>query len=85
MPTARAYLGVAAVNGILYAVGGQGSGNSAVSTVEAHDPSTDAWTARAVMPTTRWSLGADLLNGILYAVGGFDGTAFVATVETYQP
>src|SRR2546425_902173 len=78
MPTARVGLGVAAINGILYAVGGdprgQPSGGDA-ATVEAYDPASDTWTAKASMPMARGFLGVAAINGTLYAVGGINNNA----------
>jgi N-acetylneuraminic acid mutarotase len=78
MPTAQVGLGVAAINGVLYAVGGSGT------TVEAYDPASDTWSTRAAMPTARSGVGVAALDGILYVVGGTTGTP-VATVEAYDP
>jgi N-acetylneuraminic acid mutarotase len=82
MPTAREALGVAAaVNGKLYAIGGEGGG----STVEEYDPTTDTWMARASMPTARVGLGVVAAsNGKLYAIGGYSGSN-LSTVEEYNP
>ena len=50
----RSLLGVAAMNGVLYAVGGYSTGISGV--VEAYDPLTNSWGARSSMPTLRWEI-----------------------------
>jgi probable HAF family extracellular repeat protein len=86
MPTARSGLGAAAVNGILYAVGGEGN-NGILATVEAYDPATNTWTTKAPMPTARYGLGVAAVNGILYAVGGLavDKKTLLTTVEAYDP
>jgi hypothetical protein len=100
MPAPRADMAVAVVDGILYAIGGwvvppPGDGPCAytsVGTVEAYNPVTDTWTARASMPTARALLGAGTVNGIVYAMGGQvtgptpdEATLFLATVEAYDP
>src|SRR5438034_55242 len=84
MPTARYGLGVAAVNGILYAVGGANVGAS-VERMGADDPVTNTWTTKAPMPTARYGLGVAAVNGILYAVGGASVSAILATLEAYDP
>src|SRR5438034_966710 len=84
MPTARFGLGAAAVNGVLYAVGGANGGGD-LATVEAYDPVTNTWTTQAPMPTARYSLGVGVVNGILYAVGGANNGGFLATLEAYDP
>ena len=89
MSTARVGPGVTAINETLYAVGGSVSGSIPLATVEAYDPATDAWTARASMPTAREQLGVAAINRMLYAVGGLDNahssSQFFATVEAYDP
>jgi hypothetical protein len=96
MPTARSGLAVGVVNGILYAVGGDNvvfqNGNFVVNylgTVEAYDPGTNKWTAKAPMLTARSGLAVGVVNvngnDILYAIGGSDGVNTLATVEAYDP
>jgi YD repeat-containing protein len=86
MPTARRHLAAGAVNGVLYAVGGISSGSVYRNTVEAYDPTTNAWTTKASMPTARAGLGVGVVNGVLYAVGGVSsGGAYLNTVEAYNP
>jgi adhesin/invasin len=85
MPTPRIIFGAAAANGIVYAVGGQGSGNSWLQTLEAYDPATDTWTTRAPMPTGRFGLGVGVIDGILYAVGGEVFNAATTVNEAYNP
>src|SRR5258708_6096591 len=85
MPTARWELGVAVVNGIIYAVGGQDAEPNGLTTVEAYDPATDTWTTKAPMPTGRYRLGVAAVNGVLYAVGGLHGLTGVDIVEAYDP
>ncbi len=88
MPTAREELGVAAINGTLYAVGGLITFDFAgfLATVEAYDAGSNTWTARASMSTPRVDLGVAPINGTLYAVGGFNNlNGELATVEAYDP
>ena len=85
MPTPRIMFGAAAANGIVYAVGGQGSGNSWLQTLEAYDAATDTWTTRAPMPTGRFGLGVGVIDGILYAVGGEVFNAATTANEAYNP
>src|SRR5439155_16652468 len=80
MPTARAFLAVGVVNGIIYAVGGWSG-----ATVEAYDPTTDTWTTKASMPTARGGLAVGVVNGILYATGGSGDPTAGTTVEAYDP
>ncbi len=80
MPTARSGLGVAAVNGKIYAIGGDG-----LSTVEELDPAGNTWATRASMPAPRSSLAATTANGKVYAIGGFSSDGYLSTVEEYDP
>jgi hypothetical protein len=84
MPTARANPAIGVINGILYAVGGVNGGS--LTKVEAYDPTTNTWSARADMPTARNSLGVGVINGTLYAVGGSRDTGErLAKTEAYDP
>jgi N-acetylneuraminic acid mutarotase len=92
MPTPRDHLATAFVGGTLYAVGGgtlDGPNPGFLSTVEAYDPATDTWTAKAPMPTRRESFGLAAANGKLYAIGGVtlgrSGIEAAAAVEEYDP
>jgi Kelch motif len=85
MPTARSYLGAAAIGGKLYAVGGQASLGVYLATLEAYDPITNAWDPdpKPPMPTARYGIGVAAIDGILYAVGGYSNN-YLATVEAYN-
>jgi len=88
MPTARNGLGVASVNNIVYAIGGDvdfyGCGMTGAN--EAYDPSTNTWATMAPMPTPRTMPSVAVLNGIIYVVGGSEGCYPPSTVvEAYDP
>ncbi len=55
MPTPRGALSAAAVNGIIYAIGGY-KPNQELTVNEAYDPATNTWTTKAPMPTPRAGL-----------------------------
>src|SRR5207247_6062439 len=86
--TARLGLAAGVVNGVLYAVGGYNS-NGALSSLEAYDPATGTWTAKASMSSVRYEPGGGVVGGTLYAVGGADNSnnliLSIATVEAYDP
>jgi N-acetylneuraminic acid mutarotase len=88
MPTPRLGLAAATVNGIIYAVGGATesgfeSTHSFLSTVEAYDPATDAWTTTRPMPTPRSFLGTGVINDTLYAAGGTVSNTGLTTMEAF--
>lgn len=66
-------LGVAVLNGLVYAVGGF-NGSLRVRTVDVYDPVRDVWSSAPSMEARRSTLGVAVLNGLIYAVGGFDGS-----------
>ena len=74
MPTPRRSLSTCAVNGKIYAIGGEGEvPNVGVPTVEIYDPATDSWAKGPDMPTARRRLSASAVNGDIYAIGGATG------------
>jgi RecA/RadA recombinase len=73
------------VDGILYAIGGQGS-SGRLATVEAYDPATGTWTTKGPMTTARSLAVGGFASGILYTVGGIVGSGTTtASVEAYTP
>lgn len=84
MPTARAGLGVAVVNGTIYAIGGFNlTGN--LGTNEAYDPITDEWTSKSPLPTLRRDFGITVYQNKIYVIGGTIGSATTAINEIYDP
>lgn len=59
MSTARSRVGVAVVNGLLYAIGGY-DGQLRLSTVEVYNPETDTWTRVRSMNSKRRYSGSGL-------------------------
>ncbi|MBI3793842.1 MAG: hypothetical protein HY280_03815 [Nitrospinae bacterium] len=93
MPTSRLFFGTAAVNGVIYTIGGTfdlNGSNGPYNTVEAYDTATNTWSTKAPMPTARYLFGTAVVNGIIYAIGGYTynggaGAYGVTTVEAYDP
>jgi N-acetylneuraminic acid mutarotase len=88
----REWMAVAVVNGILYAIGGTGAdsisgvGNThLLSSVEAYDPATDTWTARASLPGPIMASAAAVVDGIIYLTGGGEWSSGSANVYAYDP
>ncbi len=84
MPTARGGLGVAAVNGKIYAVGGL-NGNSPVNNNEQFDPISNQWTVEMPMPTARSGFAIAVYDNKIYCIGGTVGNGYVANNEVYDP
>ncbi|KAK1156959.1 kelch-like ECH-associated protein 1A isoform X1 [Acipenser oxyrinchus oxyrinchus] len=80
----RNRVGVAVIDGGIYAVGGS-HGSVHHRSVEKYDPETNQWTFVAPMSVGRIGAGVAVCNGLLYAVGGFDGESRWDSVERYHP
>ena len=89
LPIARTGMSVGVVNGILYVVGGLtpavGEGGGLESRVDAYDPSTNSWTAKAPMSVARNGVGIADVNGVLYVIGGVNFSGALDLVEAYDP
>jgi N-acetylneuraminic acid mutarotase len=71
MPTARAGLGVAVVDGKIYAIGGDRDGTVGWTGItEMYDPATDTWTTRTPMPSAREDFGIAVVQNKVYVIGG---------------
>ena len=84
MLSKRCRLGVAALNGIVYACGGY-DGKAFLNSVEAFDPKTGLWVYVAPMNVTRSRVALVANLGKLWAIGGYDGMKNLSTVEMYDP
>jgi hypothetical protein len=82
MQQARAGLGVVAVNGKIYAIGGSTASGQYppdlefggfVGTNEEYDPATDKWTTKAPMPTPRAHFAIAAYENKIYCIGGVVG------------
>jgi N-acetylneuraminic acid mutarotase len=90
MQVARSNLGVAAVNGKIYAIGGSAE-NGFVGTNEEYDPETDTWTYKKPMPTPRYDFGIAVYQNKIYCIGGsssggyFSNESIKGVNEVYDP
>jgi N-acetylneuraminic acid mutarotase len=92
MPTARAQLGVAVVNGKIYVIGGSNNGPSGgpsgptlLNVTEEYDSVANTWTAKAQMPTARHSFGIAVYQNKIYCIGGSTNGPRLAVNEVYDP
>ncbi|MCL2643586.1 MAG: hypothetical protein FWD52_08805 [Candidatus Bathyarchaeota archaeon] len=87
MSQARTGLGVVAVDGKIYAIGGGGVGGF-VGINERYDPKLDVWVTLEAMPTPRMNFGIVAYDGKIYCIGSatyFDtSTSRVSVNEVYD-
>jgi energy-converting hydrogenase Eha subunit A len=81
MPTARSGLGVAVVDGKIYAIGGVGGSD----TNEMYNPETNTWVSKQPMPTARSRFGITVFENKIYVMGGADANGFTDANEVYDP
>nr|XP_033771285.1 actin-binding protein IPP isoform X1 [Geotrypetes seraphini] len=81
---ARSGLGVAALNGMMYVVGGEKE-SMIFDCTECYNHITRQWTAVASMNYPRCGLGVCTCLGAIYALGGWIGAEIGNTVERYDP
>ena len=70
MLTAREDLGVAVVDGRIYAIGGHNSSFSLVGANEMYDPASNTWITLTPMPTARADFGIAVYQNKIYVIGG---------------
>jgi N-acetylneuraminic acid mutarotase len=95
MPTPRNHMGIGAVDGKIYVIGGRVGAAfigiaSDISLVEVYNPATDMWeTPRARMPTARSAVASAVYNGKILIAGGEWQDPVVQTAfrvfEAYDP
>lgn len=85
MTRGRSGLGVAVVDGKIYAIGGV-SDSGFCSLNEQYDSATGYWIIKTPMPTPRSDFGIAVFQNKIYCMGGYSNQAGVAAVnEVYDP
>jgi len=84
MPTARSGLGVAVVDGKIYAIGGS-DGNRQLDTNEMYDPATNTWVSKQPMPSARSRFGITVYQNKIFVMGGANESRFTGANEVYDP
>lgn len=92
MRNARGALGVASVNGKIYAIGGSSQDarlettNEFLNINEEYDPVTGTWTLKEPMPTPRDAFAVAVYQNKIYCIGGYVSSGTVTGVnEVYDP
>ena len=93
MQVARSGLGVAVVNGKIYAIGGSTAAGTlkhptggVVGTNEKYDPAMDIWTYKKSMPTPRQVFAIANYQNKIYCIGGYTSDGNVTGInEVYDP
>lgn len=84
-PTPREHLGVTALAGTVYAVGGRTSGlNTNLLDFESYRPGDRSWRRLAPVPDARGGTGAAGLSGVVVSVGGEEPGGTIAEVLAYR-
>ncbi|MGD6853116.1 MAG: Kelch repeat-containing protein [Candidatus Bathyarchaeia archaeon] len=89
-PTPRVGLGVAVVDGKIFAIGGSNSSVRYLGTNEVYDPDTDTWETKASMPTPRRDFAIAVYDNKIYCISGESGLdsqggVYSAVNEVYDP
>ncbi len=85
-PTKRAGLGLVALDGRIFAVGGVRANNKATRLVEIYDPGTDSWSEGAAKPTATANITGAVLDEKIYIPGGCTNTGeAIDSLEIYDP
>lgn len=69
MPIARSFLGAAAVDDKIYAIGGRNE-DTVFGLNQQYDPETGIWVDKAEMPTPRFGFAIATYQGKIYCIGG---------------
>jgi N-acetylneuraminic acid mutarotase len=87
VPTGRLGLGVAAVNGKIYVIGGMNQYGE-LNVNEEYDPANDSWTTKTRMPTPRNAFAIAVYDNKIYCIGGggdFGLEEVTGITEVYDP
>ena len=85
MHEARSSLGVAVVNGKIYAIGGSNTNGALTGINEEYDPETDMWTFKTTMLTPRNNFAIATYQNRIYCIGGATSSNVTTVNEVYDP
>ena len=75
MKAGRGSVGVAALGGKIYAIGGRNPDGQVVATHEVYDPATNTWKELAPLPKARDHTATVAIDGKLHVIGGRTGAS----------
>jgi N-acetylneuraminic acid mutarotase len=84
MPTPRAEVSGAAINGKIYVIGGIDNFGKALGTVEIYDPATDSWSSAPDLPKPCHHCPVVALGNNLYVLGGFQESNWEPTTDVFM-
>jgi len=84
MNFSRSAVGLAAVDGKIYAIGGTTSTGSITGTNEMYDPERDIWVEKAAMPTPREYFAIAAYQNKIYCIGGQTGWEVVDEISGFM-
>ncbi|MCJ7559382.1 hypothetical protein MUO79_02030 [Candidatus Bathyarchaeota archaeon] len=85
MQVARSSLGVAVVNGKLYAAGGFVENGVVTGANEEYNPVSDTWIFKALMPTPRGGFAIAVYQNRIYCIGGYANGSSTGINGVYDP
>lgn len=85
LPFPRSNAGVCALDGKIYCIGGNSTGQNGIRQCDFYDPATNKWTSIAPLNTGRCQAGVIAYKGKLWASGGSDAWNCLNSVEVYDP
>lgn len=86
MGEGRVRLSLVALDGFIYAIGGEAGSGIRLASVERYDPGADAWTTMASMNENRAGQAAAVVDGVIYVAGGrYWNVPSKVTAEKYDP
>jgi DNA-binding CsgD family transcriptional regulator len=85
LPQPRSRLGLASVDALLFAIGGEGP-EGVVGAVDVYDPETNGWLPRSAKPLPVANVQAAAIDGLVYVPGGTEaGGAVSSALDVYDP
>jgi len=81
LPTTRFEVGVVAVDGKVYVIGGESNGEQATRLNTVYDPATDRWSELAPIPHETSHPGVAASKNKIYVFGGFTGVPHVGAMD----